>query len=168
MPYQGNPNHQWMDRVARTLTGRQVHTGRIGPKALIASALIFMAVGIGGLWLMVAGSDLGASLIYCAAIGTLALKLTGDWRARRDDPLDEREREIYWKANAVGAAVPLVGMIIWLLFLSTSAGDGLWRPSRDYEFSGLAFFLLAAMLQLAMIVIGLSTPSYAADLDEHD
>jgi len=168
MPYLGNPNHQRMDRVARTLTGRQVHTGRIGPKALIVSALIFMAVGIGGLWLMVAGSDLGASVIYSAAIGTLALKLTGDWRSRRHDPLDERERAIYWKANAVGTGLPLIGVAIWLLLLSGFADAGLWWPSRDFEFSGLAFFLLAAMLQLAMIVIGLSTPSYAADIDEDD
>ena len=85
MPYQGNPNHPRMDGVAKTLTGRQMHTGRIGPKALIASALIFMAVAIGGLWLMVAGSDLGASLIYCTAIGTLALKLLSRGSGSKSD-----------------------------------------------------------------------------------
>lgn len=168
MAYEGSRIAEGLDRAAMRVTGRQVHTGKIGPRTTIVATLIFMSLTAMGMYLAVQGAKVGQGIVFSAAMGSLAIKLFNDYKARGNGPLDERERAIYWKSNAIGAMVPLVGVAVWSLFLGNFAGDGLWYPRQSFEWVALSFFLLGLMTQIGIIVSGWLTPSYAADIDFDD
>lgn len=168
MPYEGDRIAEGFDRAAMRMTGRQVHTGKIGPKTTIVATLIFISLTAIGMYLTVQGAKVGQGIVFSAAMGSLAIKLFNDYKERGNGPLDERELAIYWKANAIGAMIPLIGVAVWSLFLGNLADFGMWYPREMFEWVTLSFFLLGLMTQIGLIVTAWLTPSYAADLDEND
>ena len=168
MAYEGDRIAEGLDRAAMRVTGLQVHTGKIGPRTTIFATLIFMSVTAIGMYLTVQGAKAGQGLVFSAAMGSLAIKLFNDYKERGNGPLDERELAIYWKANAIGAMIPLIGVAVWSLFLGNFADFGMWYPREKFEWVALCFLLLGLMTQIGLIVTGWLTPSYAADLDEND
>ena len=150
------------------LTGRQGHTGLIGPKMKIFAALIFMALSFMGFYLAAIGKEVGQGIVFAAAMSSLAIKLSADYKARGNGPLDERERAIYWKSNAIGAMVPLFAVAIWSLNIASIDSTEIWRPRENFQWVAVSFLLLGLMTQIGLIVTGWLTPAYAADLDEND
>lgn len=168
MAYEGNRIAEGLDRAAMRVTGRQAHTGLIGPKMKIFAALVFMALSCMGFYLAAIGEEVGQGIVFAAAMASLAIKLSSDYKARGNGPLDERERAIYWKANAIGAMIPLLAVAIWTLNIGSIDSIDIWRPREDFQWVAVTFLLLGLMTQIGIVVTGWLTPSYAADLDEND
>lgn len=150
------------------LTGRQGYTGLMGPRMKIFAALMFMAIAIMGFCLTIMGQEGGEGIAFASMMASLAVKLSSDYKARGNGPLDEREQAIYWKALAIGAMLPLFAVSIWSLSIGQIHRWDIWRPHEDFQWSALTFVLLGLMMQIVIIVTGILTPAYAADLDEND
>ena len=167
MAYKGNRNLERLDRVALG-TGIGGKPRFIGPRLQIMLAGCFLLVAIAGLTMAIAGNPFGSDLAFVAMLSGLIMRAMGDWQKRGENPLDEREAAIMWKANAWGAIVPLVVIVLYTLLLSNFADDGWWVPAENYEWKAVSLTVLAAWGLISLIVDGWLTPNYVADLDDED
>lgn len=164
MAYESDRIAEGLDQAARRLTGRRAHNGAVGPRTNIFAALIFMATTLAGFVMAAQGQEVGQGIVFSAAMASLAIKLFNDHKARGTGALDERERAIYWKANALGAMIPLLAVAVWALFVGTIDSLSVWQPEEGFQWVAITFLLLGLMTQIGVIVTASMTPSYAADL----
>ena len=162
MAYEGNKVSERLDRLAVAGLGNNAESG-VAPRMSIIANVIFLAAGIAGLALCAQG-DVGPGIVFGAMFGAGTHSVITEYRRRGNAPLDERERAIFWKATAIGAAVPCVLTAIWVLLLGAFADQGMWHPDRPDEWRAAGFFILGLMSQIANIASAWMTPAYAADL----
>ena len=99
-------------------------------------------------------------------IATTVFSLYSSLRSGREGQLDEWENATRNYAIGGGASTVVLGFAIYSVFASNL--EFLWRPVADYEFGVLGMFMLAATMQIAVILAARRTPAYAADLDDDD
>lgn len=133
---------------------------------IIFAAMLFIAMGVTGVYATAHGESFGVSLVFLAMIGPGSVKLIVDYTRGGNAPLDERELSIKWKSLALGAIASCMLVALWAIFLGAFADDGMWHPSEPSEWQAVGLFMIGNFLQTSIIAEEWMTSSYSGKLLE--
>ncbi len=155
------------DRLAMWLTGGRLQWGFAGPHMTIVVQSLLLVAGIAAMIATTRGYAV-FHLMYGLLMASTLYRLSVELRERGYATHDEREDAIRWKAMAIGASVPGLALVVWMMLLGAFADEGLWHPMREDDWVVVAMFAVGLAVQISAIAKAWMTPAYAAELLDDD